>query len=234
MQVMILHEDKVLRGVLAATLRSKGLDVQAFHAVPPAKEVARQRILDLLVMSERIGGRLAHDLALLAEWRNPDLGLLLLSDREGEAREDLFGLLPSLREVMPVGTDARTLARRILAAAREQERARASLALRCHSLPESGEDLDGPDRRPDHVPPSIADYPWPAGESPLESPTRGEDSAPVEVRPPLALVARRSFVTAAARSRTGPSAPEASGAVFLRAAALRRPAATPARRLHLA
>jgi hypothetical protein len=118
MQVMILEDDPTFRAELRALLAWEGLEVLCCGDVEEAKEVARDAILDLLVLGERVGGRLAHDVALLAEWRNPELGTVLLSDRAGEAREELSELLPSLRAVLPARAAAAAVARATLKAAR--------------------------------------------------------------------------------------------------------------------
>lgn len=121
MQAMVLEEDRVRAGVLAAALRAAGHEVLVLDRDAPAKEAARRLILDLLVLGERVGGRLAHDVALLAEWRNPDLVTVLLTDREGERREEIFDLIPSLRAAIPQGMDGRAVARLTLALLRRQD-----------------------------------------------------------------------------------------------------------------
>lgn len=67
MQVMILAEDGGFRAELAALLEGEGMEVMAFGCPRLAREAARHAILDLLVLAERVEGRLAHDVALLAE-----------------------------------------------------------------------------------------------------------------------------------------------------------------------
>jgi DNA-binding response OmpR family regulator len=146
MQVLILHEDAAFRDSLAATLRARGHSVHAFDAVAPARDAAREGRLDLLVMAERIDDRLTHDLALLAEWRNPDLSLLLLSDREGLARAELFDLLPALKDVLPAEADEADLARRILAVTQRPVDHVPPATAPCHDPRYTG--------RPDHRPAS--------------------------------------------------------------------------------
>jgi hypothetical protein len=116
MLAMIVTEDAGLRGQLAGLLADRGADILSFGRLDPAILAARRTLPDVLILAEHVGGRLAHSLELLAEWRNPDLGLILLSDRQGEDAAELFDLLPALRALLPPGTDARTLARLVLSA----------------------------------------------------------------------------------------------------------------------
>lgn len=118
---MILEEDAILRTRITGALAPEGVDVLSFGRLAPAKEAARRANVDILVLGETIEGRLASDVALLAEWRNPRLGSILLSDRDADAAEELFDLIPSLQAVLARGTGARTLARVAIATARSQE-----------------------------------------------------------------------------------------------------------------
>jgi hypothetical protein len=111
MLAMIVTEDAALRGQVAGLLADRGADILSFGRLDPAVLAARRAAPDVLVLAEHVGGRLSHALALLAEWRNPDLALVLLSDRHGDEAAELFELLPALRALLPPGTDARTLAR---------------------------------------------------------------------------------------------------------------------------
>jgi hypothetical protein len=121
MQVMIVEEDATLRTRITGALAPEGVNVLSFGRLGPAKEAARRANVDILVLGESIEGRLASDVALLAEWRNPRLGSILLSDRESDAAEELFDLIPSLQAVLARGTGPRTLARLAIATARSQE-----------------------------------------------------------------------------------------------------------------
>jgi len=121
MQVMIVEEDPTLRTQITGALAPEGVDILSFGRLGPAKEAARRATVDILVLGETVEGRLASDVALLAEWRNPRLGSILLSNRDAEAAEELFDLIPSLQAVLARGTGARTLARVAIATARSQE-----------------------------------------------------------------------------------------------------------------
>ena len=121
MQVMIVEEDPTLRTQITGALAPEGVDILSFGRIGPAKDAVRRANVDILVLGESVGGRLASDLALLAEWRNPRLGAILLSDREGAAAEELYDLIPSLQAVLGRRTGPRTLARVAIATARSQE-----------------------------------------------------------------------------------------------------------------
>ncbi|MBP1805617.1 hypothetical protein [Rubellimicrobium aerolatum] len=143
MQVLIVEGDSSLRAQVATALMPAGFDVLAFALSGPAKEAARRNRIDLLVLGEGKGrdaragltqdGRgedwhdedghgegqgaaLPLDLALLADWRNPRLATILLSDRRGDALEEAFALLPSLQAVLGRRPDPRTLAQVALSA----------------------------------------------------------------------------------------------------------------------
>lgn len=120
MQAMLIEEDPAARAGTAAALAQAGFAVTVAGSVEDAKAAVRRASVDVLVTPERVGGRLAHDVALLAEWRNPGLGTILLSDRK-EDMDEIFELLPSLRAVLERDAPARTLAQLALAAARWQE-----------------------------------------------------------------------------------------------------------------
>ncbi|WP_210527871.1 response regulator transcription factor [Rubellimicrobium arenae] len=111
MRAMILEGDAALRDRLALTLAGAGFEVLPLGAIGPAKEAARRSAVDVLVLGEMVAGRLAHDVALLAEWRNPGLAVILISDRTGEAVAELFDLIPSLQAVMGRRIDWEMLAR---------------------------------------------------------------------------------------------------------------------------
>ena len=100
MQVLILEEDASLRTAVAAALTAEGFEVFAFGRLDPAKEAARRIPVDVLVLGETAEGRVAGDLALLAEWRNPGLGAILLTDRRGDAAEELFENIPCLQALV--------------------------------------------------------------------------------------------------------------------------------------
>jgi hypothetical protein len=122
-QAIVLHDDGPLRDRAGAALRMAGFEVLATARYGEAEARARSGV-DALVAGERVEGCLTHALLLLAEWRNPLVACVLLA--EDAAAPDLLDLLPSLRAVLPSGTDPATLAR--LAAAPPAEDAESRLA----------------------------------------------------------------------------------------------------------
>ena len=119
MRMMVLEEDGERRAELARRLAEAGHEVRSHADLFAAMDDARATILDLLVLNEQVGGRLSHPLALLAEWRNPGLSAVLLTDRQGEARADLAGLLPMVRRVLPTRTPPAEVAGATISLARE-------------------------------------------------------------------------------------------------------------------
>ena len=84
MQVLIVDDDIQRQTELSIAFMQAGLlpSGTASHSV--AERCIRQGCVDLLVMSERVGGLLTHTHALLAEWRNPDVATILLTPRHDE------------------------------------------------------------------------------------------------------------------------------------------------------
>lgn len=117
MQAMIVEGDATLRSAIASALARAGFDVTCMADVEEARAHLRSAGVDVLVTAEVVGERLAHDVALLAEWRNPLVASLLLTDREGAELDELFDLLPSLHAIVGRGTPPKTLARLALEAA---------------------------------------------------------------------------------------------------------------------
>lgn len=117
MQALVLLDDAARRSALAAELARRGFDVACATDAPAARQHARAARLDVLVLDEAPGGRLAHDVVLLAEWRNPCLAAVVVSDRGAAAVDELFALIPAVRAVAPPESAPATLARVALDAA---------------------------------------------------------------------------------------------------------------------
>jgi hypothetical protein len=81
-------------GVSSRSSSSGGVSSRSSHCIGSrsGRLIGRSRI----IIGERIGGRLAHAVALLAECRNPLVAAVLLTDRTGPAVDELFDLMPSL------------------------------------------------------------------------------------------------------------------------------------------
>jgi hypothetical protein len=96
MQVLILEDDPAFQAQLAQAMMAKGFNVLGVESVPAAEAFLRLDMADVLVFGERIGGRLAHPVALMAECRNPLVAAVLLTDRSGPDLDELFDLMPAL------------------------------------------------------------------------------------------------------------------------------------------
>lgn len=96
MQALILEDDPGFQAQLAQALMGKGFNVLCVETLAAAEAFLRLDMADVLVFGERIGGRLSHTAALLAECRNPLVAAVLLTDRSGPELDELFDLMPSL------------------------------------------------------------------------------------------------------------------------------------------
>lgn len=97
------------RGAELAGILAQGGDVTVALSAARGREAARDAV-DVLVLGEALGGRLTHDVALLAECRNPAVATILLSDRPADEAEELWELLPSLHAILGGATPARLVA----------------------------------------------------------------------------------------------------------------------------
>jgi len=100
MQVLILEDDPAFQAQLALAMMGKGFNVLCVETVPAAEAFLRLDMADVLIAGERIGGRLSHPVALLAECRNPLVAAVLLTERTGPDLDELFDLMPSLVAVL--------------------------------------------------------------------------------------------------------------------------------------
>ncbi len=244
MQAMLIEDDPATRAGSAAALARAGFAVTVAGSVEAAKAAVRHGIVDVLVMAERVGGRLAHDVALLAELRNPGLGTILLSDRTADEAEEIFALLPSLHAVLGRDTPPRMLSQLALATARWQGHEAPALRPEADAAPPQA---GAPAEVPVEAPPPAA----PSAGEPAPVPAQSLARDPVPVAPPPATPA----AVPVARGRAMPPPVPAPNRVpsFLRVSGLRlgpqkeaapplaaRPVlppkvtAAPARRLHLA
>lgn len=100
MQVLILEDDPAFQAQIAQTMMGHGFNVLCVETVPAAEAFLRLGMVDVLIAGERIGGKLSHPVALLAECRNPLLAAVLRTDRTGPDVDELFDLVPSLVGIM--------------------------------------------------------------------------------------------------------------------------------------
>ena len=100
MQVLILDDDPALMARLAQAMMGRGFQTVCVDSLAAAEAVVRMDFVDLMVIGERVQGRLTHPLALLAECRDPAVPAVLLTDRSGPEIEELFDLIPSIASIL--------------------------------------------------------------------------------------------------------------------------------------
>ncbi len=105
MQVLIVDDDITRQTDLSLAFMEAGLHTSGTGSHAVAERCIRKGWIDLVVMAERVSGRLTHPLALLAEWRNPLVATILLTPRHGQDMEELFLLLPSLHCLLAPETE---------------------------------------------------------------------------------------------------------------------------------
>lgn len=96
LQVLIVDDDQDRRAEMAIAFMHAGFQTTMTGCQVVAECCIRHGFVDLLIMTERVGERLTHSLALLAEYRNPMAETILLTPRSDADIEELFLLLPSL------------------------------------------------------------------------------------------------------------------------------------------
>ncbi len=100
MQVLIVDDGIDRQVELAIAFMESGFQTTCTSSQLVAESCIRRGTVDLLVMAERVGGRLTHSLALLAEYRNPMVVTMLLTDRNDRDLDELYLLLPSLHCIL--------------------------------------------------------------------------------------------------------------------------------------
>lgn len=116
MQVVILDDDAGRRGALAHALYAKGFEVAVADSQEDAVSRMRRGFVDLLILRHWIGGRATLSAALAAEFHNPQVATLLLSDHGGSDADELFELIPSISSILGEATDPALIARLAVAA----------------------------------------------------------------------------------------------------------------------
>lgn len=96
MQALILNSDRsVLRAHTVALLKH-GFSVVNATSLEEAQDYSRLGAFDLVLMEERVEGRLTHTISLIAEQKKDDVITVLITDRADNALNELCDLLPSL------------------------------------------------------------------------------------------------------------------------------------------
>lgn len=128
MQVLILEGDAARQAALVQALRARGLQVLVAESVAMAEAMVRAGLPDLLLMTERVGGRLSHSVALLAGCGATPVPVVFISERQGEGAAELFELIPSAVSLAGPGTRAETLADLVVSALGDVPLAEGALA----------------------------------------------------------------------------------------------------------
>lgn len=120
MQVLILDDNARRQQELRELLEAKGVLVLSATSVGEANTFLRRTIADLVILRHWIDGRASLSVALAAEYYNPGVATLLLSDESREDADELFELLPSMTSLLGEGSQAELVARVALSALTSQ------------------------------------------------------------------------------------------------------------------
>lgn len=96
MKALILRDDTEAAVACAQALMEKGFQVVCVENRHIARALLRIETIDLLLLDERIDGRLTHSIALSAERQNQYINAILMTDRPAPDVDDLYDLLPCL------------------------------------------------------------------------------------------------------------------------------------------
>jgi hypothetical protein len=100
MQAMILDDDPQYQALVARALMARGFMVICVDSLAAAEAVVRLDMLDLVILGERVQGRLSHNVALLADCRVPAVPSVLVTDRTGDEIAELFELIPAIYSIL--------------------------------------------------------------------------------------------------------------------------------------
>lgn len=96
MQALILNSDRATLRAHTTALLKHGYSVVNATSLEEAQDYSRLGTFDLLLMEERVEGRLTHTISLIAEQKKEDVVTVLVTDRVDGALNELTDLLPSL------------------------------------------------------------------------------------------------------------------------------------------
>lgn len=116
MHVLIIEDDCGRRIKLEAAFVKAGFQTTTTANRTIAESCIRCGVVDLLIMAERVDGKLTHAVSLLAECRNPMVETILLTPRCDPDIEELFLLLPSLHCLAAPDVDPKLIVKLALAA----------------------------------------------------------------------------------------------------------------------
>ncbi|WP_208349141.1 hypothetical protein [Pseudaestuariivita rosea] len=100
MHALILDSRFSTVGKIGAAVKARGITTKQKLTVEGALGFLRTAPVDLLIIRECIGDAHSLSVALAAEYYNPNVATVILSDRKGDDADELFDLLPSLYSLM--------------------------------------------------------------------------------------------------------------------------------------
>lgn len=109
MQVLLLDNSARRHEEIMVTFLKAGFLITATSSLKVAQTFLESEAVDLVIACEKINGRLSHGTVLLAEHRNPTLSTIMISDRTGDAMEELFELIPSVHSIVGSHVTAQTM-----------------------------------------------------------------------------------------------------------------------------
>jgi len=127
MKVLILRDDTEAAVACAQALMDKGFQVVCVENRHIARALLRIETIDLLLLEERIDGRLTHSIALSAERQNPYINVILMTDRPAPEVDDLYDLLPCLYGIAGTETKPGLVAQLAMSSIETYEEAEARL-----------------------------------------------------------------------------------------------------------
>ncbi|MCX7298896.1 MAG: hypothetical protein NTX73_00660 [Rhodobacterales bacterium] len=211
MQVMVLEQDQGFQAQLATALMAKGFHVICVESAGAAENFIRMSGVDVLVLGERIGGKLSHPVALLAECRNPAVSAILLTERKGEDLDEVFDLLPAVYAILGRGIAPGVVAQIVVSATNGLASETVQRRLGSHwPLPESiDESIDDPDAAGTEQSEEFVAAPTQdTAPAPAPLPETASSPAPVTVPNALAALAERLRASPARSSEWWTAAPE--------------------------
>ncbi|PUB13617.1 hypothetical protein [Yoonia sediminilitoris] len=116
MKALILRDDPEASVACAKVLSDKGFQVICVETRHIARALLRIETVDVLIMDERLDGRLTHSIALSAERRLPFISTLIMTNRNRTESDELFDLIPSLYCLLGTDMAAELVARFALSA----------------------------------------------------------------------------------------------------------------------
>ena len=115
MHALLVSDQPKLMTQISSKLMDCGFLVLGVNSVDAAEQFLRDTSVDLLVMEEKVSGRLTHTLSLLAEYRVSTSSTVIVTERQGDDLDELFELLPGLSCVFGKGIPAEFVAQMALA-----------------------------------------------------------------------------------------------------------------------